>query len=219
MCDSAATRPSSQITLSKLVIYCMVVVAECAVTGMIPLWLFTLGQLLITDNARITIPFTNIMIMLACYMIPVVIGLVIQRYCKRLSAVIVRSLRPIYVVFILFMFTFGVWSNLYIFRLITPLLLLAGSLLPYVGFSLSGLVAFILRQPPPRILTIAIETGIQNTGLPIILMKFSLPQPDADLSIVAPVVIAMFTPLPLWVAFSVMEIRRRFRICLHIFDY
>jgi len=181
---------------------------------MIPLWLFTLGQVVISDDVRITIPFMNIMIMLACYLIPVIIGLLIQRYRKRLSAVIVRLLRPIYIVFILLMFTFGVWSNLYVFRLIRPLLLLAGCLLPYVGFLLSGVVAFILRQPPPRILTIAIETGIQNTGLPIVLMKFSLPQPEADLSVVAPIVIAMFMPLPLWVAFGIREIRHRFKFCI-----
>jgi len=192
----------------------------CTVVGMIPLWLFSLGRVLISDSVRISIPFTNIMIMLACYLIPVITGLLFQRYCKRLAAVIVRLLRPIYIVFILLMFTFGVWSNLYVFRLIRPVLLLAGCLLPYVGFLLSGVVAFILRQPRPRILTIAIETGIQNTGLPIILMKFSLPQPEADLSIVAPIVIAMFMPLPLWVAFGIMEIRNRFKYYyLYIFDY
>jgi len=189
---------------------CIMIIVTRAVVGMIPLWLFTLGQVLIKDGTRITIPYVNIMIMMACYLIPVITGLLIKRYCKRLSAVIVRSLRPIYIIFILFMFTFGVWSNLYVFRLIRPLLLLAGCLLPYVGFLLSGLAAFLLRQPPPRILTIAIETGIQNTGLPIVLMKFSLPQPEADLSIVGPIVIAMFMPLPLWLAFIVTVIRRRF---------
>jgi len=187
---------------------------------MIPLWLFTLGRLVISDSVRITIPYMNIMIMLACIMIPVITGLLIQRYFKRASAFIVRLLRPLYIVFIVLMFTFGVWTNLYVFRLIRPLLVLAGCLLPYTGFLLSGFVAFILRQPAPRILTIAIETGIQNTGLPIILMKFSLPQPDADLSIVAPIVIAMFMPLPLWVAVTATEIRRRLKSCaFSIFYY
>jgi len=162
-----------------------------------------------SDDMRLTIPYLNIMIMLACYLIPVVAGLLIKRRCKRLSALIVRSLRPIYIVFIVLMFTLGVWSNLYVFRLIGPLLLLAGCLLPYVGFVLSAGVALLLRQPAPRVLTIAIETGIQNTGLPIVLMKFSLPQPEADLSIVGPIVIAMFMPLPLWIAFVVTAVRRR----------
>ncbi len=62
------------------------------------------------------------------------------------------------------MFTFGIYVNQYIFRLFTPTLILAGCLLPWLGFFLGGLVAFILRQPFDRITTIAIETGIQNSG-------------------------------------------------------
>ena len=177
---------------------------------MIPLWLFTLGQLVVSDDdVRITIPYVNIVVILACYLIPVVVGLLIKRHCRRLSAVIVRCLRPTYVVFVVFMFTFGVWSNFYVFRLISGRLLLAGCLLPYAGFALAGAVAWLLRQPPARVLTIAVETAIQNTGLPIVLLKFSLAQPDADLSVVGPVVIAMFMPLPLWIAFVVTAVRRR----------
>lgn len=176
---------------------------------MIPLWLFTLGQHISSRDMHLRIPFQNIIFSLAAILIPVAIGILIQKKWVKGAKFIVRCLRPFYVLLILCMFTIGVYSNLYIFRLITPALIVAGCLLPYIGFLLSGLIAFILRQPLPRILTIAIETGIQNTGLPIILMRFSLPQPDADLSVVSPVVVAMFMPLPLWVAVSIVEIRRR----------
>lgn len=176
---------------------------------MIPFWLFTLGQLISSRNMHLRIPFQNIILSLAAILIPVAIGILIQKKWIKGAKFIVRCLRPFYVLLILCMFTIGVYSNLYIFRLITPTLIIAGCLLPYIGFLLGGLIAFILRQPLPRILTIAIETGIQNTGLPIILMQFSLPQPDADLSVVSPVVIAMFMPLPLWVAVGIVEIRRR----------
>lgn len=176
---------------------------------MIPLWLFTLGQHIAENDTHIKIPFQNIIISLISVLVPVAIGLLIQKKWVKGARFIVRCLRPFYIILLLVMFTLGVYSNLYIFRLITPTLILCGCLLPYTGFLLSGLIAFLLRQPLPRVLTIAIETGIQNTGLPIILMKFSLPQPEADLSVVAPVVIAMFMPLPLWIAVMIVEIRRR----------
>jgi len=179
---------------------------------MFPLWLFTLGRFVLSDDVRITIPFTNIMIILASYLVPLFIGLLIQIYCKRLSAFIVRILRPMFIIFVVLMFTVGVWSHLYVFLLMRPVFLLAGCLLPYVGFSISGVVAFILRQPPPRIFTIAIETGFQNTLLAIILMKLSLPQPDADMSIVGPVAISTASVLPLWIAYAIVEIRRRFNL-------
>ena len=47
-----------------------------------------------------------------------------------------------------------------------------------------------------------------TTGIPIMLMKYSLPQPDADMSLVSPVVVAMFTPLPLWFMIAGREIYR-----------
>lgn len=54
--------------------------------------------------------------------------------------------------------------------------------LPYLGYSLGYLLAKILKQPAPDCLAIAIETGIQNTGIAIFLLRFTLPQPQADLT-------------------------------------
>lgn len=61
-------------------------------------------------------------------------------------------------------------------------IIVAGLFLPWVGYILGYLAAFVLRQPPADCLTIAIETGIQNTGISIFMLRFSLPQPQADLT-------------------------------------
>jgi len=180
---------------------------------MIPLWLFTLGRTFVSDDVDITIPFTNIMMILVCFLIPVIIGLLIQRYCKRVSTVIVRFLRPLFIISLLLLYTTGAWSNRFAVRLFRPLLVLAGFLLPCVGLTLSGVAAFVLGQPRQRIITIAIETGIQNIALAVVLMKLSLPQPDADLSIVGPVIIGMSMHLLLWLACAISDIRRRLKLC------
>ena len=80
------------------------------------------------------------------------------------SKKIIKLLRPIYIIFIIFMFTFGIYVNQYIFRLFTPILVLAGCMLPWFGFFFGAIIAFFTRQPFDRIKTIAIETGIQNAG-------------------------------------------------------
>ena len=80
------------------------------------------------------------------------------------SKKIIKLLRPIYITFIIFMFTFGIYVNQYIFRLFTPILILAGCMLPWIGFFFGAIIAFFTRQPFDRIKTIAIETGIQNAG-------------------------------------------------------
>jgi sodium/bile acid cotransporter 3/5 len=54
--------------------------------------------------------------------------------------------------------------------------------LPWLGFVFGMLAAFIFCQPDQDIRAIAIETGIQNTGVSIFLLRFSLKQPAADLT-------------------------------------
>ena len=70
-------------------------------------------------------------------------------------------------------------------------------------------MAAVCKQPMDRVKTIAIETGVQNLGIAILLMKLSLPQPDADISLLSPIVVGTFGPLPLLVAVLVIEIRKR----------
>lgn len=40
----------------------------------------------------------------------------------------------------------------------------------------------IFRQVPEDCIAIAIEAGIQNTGIAIFMLRFSLGQPEADLT-------------------------------------
>lgn len=55
-------------------------------------------------------------------------------------------------------------------------------LLPWLGYILGGGTAYLLRQNWRDVLAIGIETGVQNTGLAIFALRFSLPQPDSDLT-------------------------------------
>ena len=177
---------------------------------MVPLWLYTLGRYLLRHlDICLTIPFTNILATLAGIVIPVGIGLLIQHYRPAWAANIRKLLRPLSVFFIIFMFTFGVYCNLFMFKLFTPKNILAGCLLPYVGLAMGALIAKLTCQSNKRIRTIAIETCIQNSGVAILLMKYSLPQPDADIAMVPPVVVATFTPIPLIIIVAAYEIYYR----------
>lgn len=55
-------------------------------------------------------------------------------------------------------------------------------LLPLLGYLLGAVIAWALGQPPADILAIAVETGIQNTGIAIFMLQFCLKQPAADLT-------------------------------------
>ena len=175
-----------------------------------PLWLYTLGYYLLRHmNICLTIPFTNIMATLVATIFPVGIGAIIQHYRPAYAANIRKFLRPLAIFFIIFMFTFGTFCNLYMFKLFTPKVILAGCLLPYVGLVIGGLIAKLTCHSSKRIRTIAIETCIQNPGVAVLLMKYSLPQPDADIAMVPPIVVATFTPIPLIIIVAVHEIYYR----------
>lgn len=133
----------------------------------------------------------------------------IQHRKPELSKKFIKCLKPLFIGLMVFLFTVGIWINSYLFGLVTVKIVVAGLLLPYIGYILSGVAAVLLQQPFYRVVTIIVETGIQNTGIPILLMKFSLPQPEADMSFISPVMIAAFTPIPLWIAFIIKEIYGR----------
>lgn len=54
--------------------------------------------------------------------------------------------------------------------------------LPWFGFMLGLVVAKICKQSQADLRAIAIETGIQNTGVSIFLLRFTLKPPDDDLT-------------------------------------
>lgn len=63
-------------------------------------------------------------------------------------------------------------------------ILIAGLLLPWIGYFVAWLLSVIFRQNYEDRLAIAIEAGIQNTGIAIFVLRYALPQPEADLTTV-----------------------------------
>ena len=85
---------------------------------MVPLWIFTLGQLLYSHTS-ITVPYQNILYSLLGLIIPVGLGLLIKHKRPRWAAVMVTVSKVLMVIFLLFVLTVGVYANLYIFRLMS----------------------------------------------------------------------------------------------------
>ncbi|XP_061391265.1 P3 protein-like [Musca vetustissima] len=173
----------------------MTSLSNVAAFGMIPLWIFTLGQV-IFRRGNMIIPYSKIATFAVALVIPLAIGVAIQKYSPKYSKILVLFLEPISKCLILFIIIFATVTNLYLFELFSWRIILAGSLLPWLGYGLAWYLARNLNQSAADALTIAIETGIQNTGIAIFLLR-SLPQPQADLTTVIPVSVAIMTPFPL----------------------
>ena len=79
-------------------------------------------------------------------------------------------------------------------------------LLPVLGFVVGYAIAVLSGQNHKDSLTIAIETSIQNVGIPLIMLMYVFPQPYGDLGIVLPIWSAYITAVPLYLAYVVLKL-------------
>ncbi|VDO34264.1 unnamed protein product [Brugia timori] len=167
---------------------------------MIPFWMWLLGFHFLDSfhpEAIIKIPYIKILSSLVIMIVPLIFGVAISHFKPTLRLQARKIMRPFIIFVLIFLIGFGALANIYMIRLLTWTAVIGSLLLPWCGFAIGCLTAVILRQSPPNVTSIAIETGIQNTGIAIMLIKFSFPDPDADISALIPVICASMTPVPL----------------------
>ncbi|VDM32771.1 unnamed protein product [Hydatigera taeniaeformis] len=187
----------------------MTFISSIAALGMMPLMLFIYGRFFLDTNA-IRIPYAQIAGQLCYIVVPVVIGMIIKWRFPTFAKRMVRLfLRPMAFIFIFSIIGFGIYVNLPIYSLMGayPLLFPIAAALPWVGFLLAGVFAFLCRRSRAEILTISIETGIQNTGIAILVLLYSMPQPEGDIGAAMPLVVGFVTPLPLIFAYTIVAIK------------
>jgi sodium/bile acid cotransporter 3/5 len=172
--------------------------SNVAALAMMPFWLFTLGQMFFKSlGGHMQIPFSNIILSLSYLIVPCCLGILVKHYKPKMAEKSKKVIKYTTLFVIVVAICFGTAANIYVYSLITAKTLLCGFLLPWGGFALSYAVAFILRQNHINCRTIAIETGIQNAGIAIVLLSSSLNKPESDLALVMPVCVLIFTPIPL----------------------
>ncbi|XP_066244952.1 ileal sodium/bile acid cotransporter-like [Euwallacea similis] len=187
----------------------MTTVSTIAAFGMIPLWMFTLGATIFND-ANIAVPYSQIATYVVGLIIPLGIGYFIQRYLVKVGLFLKKILKGFSSLLILFIIIFAIVTNLYLFELFSWQIVVAGMVIPWMGYSVGYIVAKILKQSNSDAIAIAVEIGIQNTGISIFLLRFSLDSLYADLTTVIPVSVAIMTPIPLGLLFICMKIKQRF---------
>ena len=86
--------------------------------AMMPLWMLTLGSTVFED-ANLRIPYRNIATFAVALIVPLFIGLMIQRYLPKFAKFLVRILKPFAIFLIVFIVVFAIWTNLYLFQILT----------------------------------------------------------------------------------------------------
>ncbi|CAF3448050.1 unnamed protein product [Rotaria sp. Silwood1] len=163
---------------------------------MMPLWLYTLGQYAYLRELEIRIPFLNLLLSLLTIIGPMGLGMIICHFIPKLKSIIKRILKPMLILFICYFFVFGAFVNYYLFHYIDLQTALTIPLLPWLGFLLGGLFAWICRQDSKRIVTIGIETGIQHIGIAFMVLLYSLPAPENSQATIIPLIAGYVSVLP-----------------------
>jgi len=179
-----------------------------------PFWMNILGYKFlrnIGDSTTVCVPYDKIMFSLAGLIVPLLLGVLISRFKQNVAARSRKMLRPFLILVLVFVIVFGVISNFFLLKMITWPALLAGLLLPWCGFMFGCFTSILLRQDPKDVTAIAIETGIQNTGIAIMLLKLSFPDGDGDVSMLLPIIVACFTPGPLLLGFAIHSTTKYFK--------
>ena len=113
---------------------------------MMPFWLYTLGRTLST-SAQIKIPFDKLLLNLLTSIIPCLIGLYISRIFPKFKQFVLKFAKKFLIVLILSFVMITLIAKAYVFKLITWQQWVAGPLVPWCGFILGGVFAWIARLP------------------------------------------------------------------------
>ena len=188
----------------------MTAVSTFSAFFMMPLWVFLLGEVIIADT-QIVIPYFKIVTYGVMLVVPLLIGVSVRRCLPKVADFMVKIMKPLALFLILFILVCGVWSQFFMIKLITWNIALAGFALPWLGFGFGCLLSKLCKRERKDIIAIAIETGIQNTGMSIFMLWFTLDHPAGDLAAVVPVAVATLTPFPL--LFALVYYKSRARYC------
>lgn len=181
----------------------MTFISTVGALGMIPLWMFTLGRVILKTgypSSEIEMPWDLLGIAVVWFSLPTAIGMLIGRFWPRVATGIVLIVRPIAFLFLLVQVSVFIYFNHQVLSFVDSWRLLAATAAtPYIAFALSFIFAVVVfRRTRADAVTIMIETGIQNITFAYFLMVATLPQPDGDIASVVPLLVIFFTYGPIF---------------------
>merc|ERR1711902_423135 len=186
----------------------MMAVSTFSAFFMRPFWIYVLGEVII-DDTQIVIPYFKITTYAVMLIVPLLLGISIKKCLPKVAAAMVKILKPMALFLIIFILVCGIWSQFFMIKLITWQVALVGFALPWLGFAFGCMFSKLCRRERKDIIAIAVETGIQNTGMAIFMLWFTLDHPAGDLAAVVPVAVATLTPFPLLAALVYYNLKNR----------
>ena len=162
--------------LSLTMTFCSTVLA----LGMMPLNLFIYTRFFLDQNEQLRAPYAELATQLAFLVVPVLIGLAVSYKFPKVKRVFDKMLRPMLGGLVLISLGVGIPTQYYVV-LASWKIWVASAVFPIIGGVLGFAIARVTRLNILAAVTIAIETGVQNSMLAIMVVALYYDQPEVDL--------------------------------------
>jgi hypothetical protein len=112
---------------------------------MMPFWMTIVGKNYL-KSARVSIPMIRLVSNLLITIIPCLIGLGISFKWPKAKAVLIKFIKKLLIIMIIFFLGITIISKFYIFKLISWKQWVAGPLIPWSGFLLGATLAYLSKR-------------------------------------------------------------------------
>ncbi|XP_077548446.1 hepatic sodium/bile acid cotransporter-like [Haemaphysalis longicornis] len=187
----------------------MTFLSTLASIGMIPLWLFLLGNRMSPETRRYRIPYVGIVLSLVGIMAPLAVGMALKKKKPDWATRLAKHLKTITIMVLCLLIIFTAVVNYYIFVLLTWRTLACVALISWSAYLFGGLAALVGRLERKQIIAVAIEVAFQNSAIAVIIIYTALPLPDADIMISPIAGQAILQGVPLYLLYAALAVRSR----------
>ncbi|XP_042216169.1 ileal sodium/bile acid cotransporter-like [Homarus americanus] len=160
----------------------MTAISMLAALGMMPLWMFTLGNKMLEENSHLKIPYSNMLISLFSLTIPVGIGITIRKKRPQWAELGGKVLKPVVFITLVLFISMSIFNSYKMLLQMTWRTALSGILMLNCGFGMGAIFSKIMCLPRKQVIAISIETGMQNIAVAFVLLKLSFPSPYSDMA-------------------------------------
>lgn len=174
-----------------------------------PLYVYTLAYLLPNGAGEVHTEIFYLVLWMIGLLVPYILGLLVRaRKVTVAEAILNWLVKPVLLLAFILFITLGLYINMYVFSVLDNTALIAGALIPFIGFGIGGGLMLLAKQGKVPAKTLSIESAIMNSIAVIVAIRFTLPQPDADIASAAAMWVLYVTPLPFVIMFLFHRIKK-----------
>lgn len=147
-----------------------------------PLWLLTMGPT-ISEGTVLVIPYEDLIISLILLISPLFVGILIRSYKETWARNLNKFTKPLIWISLLTITVIFITSYRFLLATFTWRIILSGLILALTGLVFGALLSWAFQMKWHQIVVVSLETSNQNIGVVILVLQFSLNEPDSDIAI------------------------------------